>query len=48
MDTKKICFESFRDIADTSNVTTYIAKDNNGDLMAKSYNFGKTLTKKNK
>jgi hypothetical protein len=45
VDTKKICFESFRDIADTSNITTYIAKDNNGDLMAKSYNFGKLLSK---
>ena len=30
---------------DTKKITTYIAKDNNGDLMAKSYNFGKLLSK---
>ena len=45
VDNGTICFKSFRDIADTNKIDFYVAKDGDGNLIAKSYNFGNLLSK---
>ena len=38
----KICFESFRDLAE---IDFYVSKDHNNQTLARSYNFGRLLDK---
>ena len=38
----KICFESFRDLAE---IDFYVSKDHNNETLARSYNFGRLLDK---